>query len=558
MRLGRPGVSALRRTCYSEAVSFKRWLAEVYQPSLNKSPERRATVETSSHLRLDPVYAAADTQELPGEFPFTRGIHPSMYRSRLWTMRQYAGFGDAAESNRRYRYLLAQGQTGLSVAFDLPTQMGYDSDSPRALGEVGKVGVAIDTLADMETLLAEIPLAQVSTSMTINATASTLLALYLAVAERQGVPFAALRGTVQNDILKEYMARGTYIYPPQPSMRLVTDLIAYCHREVPQWNTISISGYHIREAGANAAQEIAFTLADGIAYVEAALAVGLRVDDFGPRLAFFFNVHNHFWEEVAKFRAARRLWAQIMRDRFSARDPRAQMLRFHVQTAGSTLTAQQPDNNIVRVAYQALAAVLGGAQSLHTNSMDEALGLPSERAATLALRTQQILAHETGVPDVADPLGGSHLIEHLTDALGAEARAILKRIDEMGGMVKAIERGYPQRDIQDEAYRTQLATERGEQVVVGVNKFAETNLSKPNLLRVGSEVEAAQKRRLADVRAGRDQAAAKAALTALRGAARGTDNLMPPILNAVRAYATVGEVSDALRAVFGEHREIKV
>ncbi|HET6345756.1 MAG TPA: methylmalonyl-CoA mutase family protein, partial [Myxococcota bacterium] len=474
------------------------------------------------------------------------------------TMRQYAGFGDAAESNRLYRYLLGAGQTGLSVAFDLPTQMGYDSDCPRAAGEVGKVGVAIDSLADMQTLLEGIPLDRVSTSMTINATASTLLCLYIAVAKGQGVPAKALQGTIQNDILKEYMARGTYIYPPRPSMRLITDIFAFCQEAVPKWNTISISGYHIREAGCTAVQEIAFTLADGIAYVEAAQKAGQQVDRFGPRLAFFFNVHNTFFEEVAKFRAARRLWAEIMRDRFGAKDPRTMMLRFHAQTAGSTLTAQQPDNNVVRVALQALAAVCGGTQSLHTNSMDEALALPTERSARIALRTQQIIAHETGAADVADPMGGSHLVEALTDSLYADAKALIAQIDGFGGMVAAIEQGFPQREIQDAAYTTYLATEKGEQQIVGVNAFTEEEPPPSNLLRVKPEVEARQKARLAEVKAGRAQAPVRAALGALEAAAKSTDNVLPKILEAVTCLCTVGEIADTLRKVFGEHHEIRV
>jgi methylmalonyl-CoA mutase N-terminal domain/subunit len=533
------------------------WLDRVYRPAVDKAPERRETFETTSHLTLDPVYADPATSDLPGQYPFTRGVHPTMYRSRFWTMRQYAGFGDAAESNRRYRYLLDQGQTGLSVAFDLPTQMGHDSDSPRAEGEVGKVGVAIDSLADMEVLFDGIPLGEVSTSMTINSTASTLLCLYLAVAEKQGVPFAELRGTIQNDILKEYMARGTYIFPPRPSMRLVTDTFAFCGAEVPKWNTISISGYHIREAGSTAAQEIAFTLADGIAYVQAALDAGLEVDAFAPRLAFFFNAHNDLFEEVAKFRAARRLWAEIMRERFGAKTARSQMLRFHTQTAGSTLTAQQPENNIVRVALQALAAVLGGTQSLHTNSMDEALALPSEKAATIALRTQQVLANELGVANVADPLGGSHLVESLTDRLHAAASEMIAKIDGLGGMVAAIEQGYPQREIQGSAYAAQIAIESQEQIVVGVNEFTSDEPVTLELLRADAETEREQKRRLAEVRSGRDAGRCEAALEALATAARGTDNVLPKILDAVRAMATVGEISDTLRGIFGTHQEIR-
>ena len=543
-----------------QADTLSTWLDQVYQPAVAKSAERQEAFETSSHVHVAPLYAPADQTVpggFPGVFPYRRGIHPTMYRSRLWTMRQYAGFGDAGESNARYRYLLAHGQTGLSVAFDLPTQMGFDSDSPRAEGEVGKVGVAIDSLADMQVLLSDIPLDKVSTSMTINATASTLLCLYMAVAEQQGVPFAALRGTIQNDILKEYMARGTYIYPPRPSMRIITDIFAFCGAEVPKWNTISISGYHIREAGCTAVQEVAFTLADGIAYVDAALAAGQQVDEFAPRLAFFFNVHNNFFEEVAKFRAARQLWAEIMRERFGAKDDRSLTLRFHAQTAGSTLTAQQPDNNVVRVSVQALAAVLGGTQSLHTNSMDEALALPSEGAARIALRTQQILAHETGVADVVDPLGGSYYVEALTDKVLQEARTILAHIDGMGGMVAAIERGYPQQAIQNAAYDTYLSTQAGKEIVVGVNKYTVEEAPPQNLLRVNPAVEAQQKARLAEVRAGRSQSRVNTALTELDRAARGSANLVPQILQAVRAMATVGEVANTLRKVFGEHQEIQ-
>jgi methylmalonyl-CoA mutase, N-terminal domain len=544
-----------RAESVSEPKPPRNWLREIYKPAVAKAPERRARFATSSGIELPPVLAAAKATDLPGVFPFTRGVHPTMYRSRLWTMRQYAGFGDAAASNRRYRYLLAQGQTGLSVAFDLPTQMGHDSDSPRAAGEVGKVGVAVSSLADMQQLFDGIPLDQVSTSMTINATAATLLAYYLVVAESQGVPFEKLRGTIQNDILKEYMARGTYIYPPRPSMRLVTDLFAFCGAEVPQWNTISISGYHIREAGSTAAQEVAFTLADGVAYVEAAVRAGLTVDAFAPRLAFFFNVHNNFFEEVAKFRAARRLWAHLMRDRFGAKDPRSQMLRFHTQTAGCTLTAQQPENNIVRVALQALAAVLGGTQSLHTNSMDEALALPSEKAATLALRTQQVIAHETGVADVVDPLGGAYLIESLTNELEKAAQALLDRIDGLGGMVAAIEQGFPQREIEESAYATQLAVERKEEIVVGVNAFATPAAPPAGLLEPDPESEARQRARLQELRAGRAQSRATRALEAIAGAARGTDNVVPKILEAARAQCTVGEIADTLRGVFGEYQE---
>ena len=503
--------------------------------------------------------------ELPGIFPFTRGIQPTMYRGRLWTMRQYAGFGTAAESNRRYHYLLSQGVSGLSVAFDLPTQMGYDSDHPLARGEVGRVGVAIDSLADMEELFAGIPLGSVSTSMTINATAIILLALYIAVARRQGLAAdvqRALSGTIQNDILKEYVARGTYIYPPRPSLRIVTDIFAFCDRELPNWNTISISGYHIREAGSTAIQEVAFTFANAIAYVQAAVDAGLDVNRLGQRLSFFFNAHNDFLEEVAKYRAARRLWATIMRDRFGATNPRAQQLRFHTQTAGSTLTAQQPDNNIVRVALQALAAVLGGTQSLHCNGRDEALALPTEEAAGIALRTQQIIAFESGVPNTVDPVGGSLAIEALTDRIEREAAAILERIDRLGGTLPAIEAGVIQRDIQDAAYVAQQRVDAGDTVVVGVNRFADIppeggSNPRPRIdtLQIDPEIEARQVERLQGVRAARDGAAWRAALDAVGAAARGSDNLVPPIIRAVEAHATVGEISDAMRAVFGEHRE---
>ncbi|OTA41648.1 MAG: methylmalonyl-CoA mutase, partial [Symbiobacterium thermophilum] len=489
----------------------------------------------------------------PGEYPFTRGVHPTMYRGRFWTMRQYAGYGTAEESNRRYRYLLENGQSGLSVAFDLPTQIGYDSDSPYAEGEVGKVGVAIDTLADMETLFEGIPLDKVSTSMTINAPAAVLLAMYIAVAEKQGVRPDQLTGTVQNDILKEYVARGTYIFPPEPSMRLVTDVFAYCAREVPRWNVISISGYHIREAGATAAQEVGFTLANGIAYVEAAIRAGLDVDAFAPQLSFFFNAHNDFFEEVAKFRAARRLWARIMRERFRARDPRSWMLRFHTQTGGSTLTAQQPLNNIVRVTLQAFAAVCGGTQSLHTNSWDEALALPTEESVRVALRTQQIIAYESGAAATVDPLAGSYYVEHLTNEIERQAMEYIAKIDEMGGAVRAIERGYMQREIQEAAYQYQRQVEGGERVIVGVNRFQVEEPPPVNLLRVDPAVQEAQRRKLAAVKARRDQAAVDRALAALRAAARGTDNLMPPILEAVKAYATLQEICDVLRDVFGEY-----
>jgi methylmalonyl-CoA mutase N-terminal domain/subunit len=507
---------------------------------------------------------AIDPIGWPGEFPFTRGIQPTMYRGRLWTMRQYAGFGAAAESNRRYHYLLQQGVSGLSVAFDLPTQMGYDSDHPLAGGEVGRVGVAIDSLADMSELLDGIPLNRVSTSMTINATAIILLALYAAVARRQGVALARLEGTIQNDILKEYIARGTYIYPPRASMRIVTDIFGFCEREMPRWNTISISGYHIREAGSTAAQEIAFTLANAIAYVEAAVAAGLDVNAFGQRLSFFFNCHNDFIEEIAKFRAARRLWAHIMRDRFGATNPRAQQLRFHTQTAGSTLTAQQPDANIVRVAVQALAAVLGGAQSLHCNGRDEALSLPTEDAARLALRTQQIIASETGVPSTVDPVGGAWTIEAATDRLEADARDVIGRIDAMGGTLSAIERGWVQREVEEAAYRAQLAIERGDTIVVGVNRYqtatdAETEAASAPpaipVFAIDADVERQQVEQVRSLRASRSRDTWEAALGAVSRAAMDGANLVPPVLGAVEAWATVGEIADAMRAVFGEYAQ---
>jgi len=491
-----------------------------------------------------------------GEFPYTRGIYPDMYRGRLWTIRQYAGFGSAEESNQRYRYLLSQGTTGLSVAFDLPTQMGMDSDHPLAAGEVGRTGVAISSLADMERLFQDIPLGQVSTSMTINSTAAILLALYVLVARRQGVDTRKLSGTVQNDILKEYIARGTYIYPPRASMRIVTDLFAWASRELPEWNTISISGYHIREAGSTAVQEVAFTFANAIAYIEAALAAGLAIDDFGPRLSFFFNAHSNFLEEIAKFRAARRLYAHLMRDRFGAKNPKSMMLRFHVQTAGSTLTAQQPDVNVIRTSLQALSAVLGGAQSLHTNSRDEALALPTEESARLALRTQQIIAHESGVTNTADPLGGSEYIESLTADIERGARIYLERIADMGGTLKAIERGYIQGEIQNAAFEFQKAIERGEAVVVGVNRFRMEEGRKIPTFRLDPAIERAQIQRLRQVRAGRDSKVVTGHLQKLERAARGQENLVPLILAAADAYATLGEISDRLRSVFGEYRDV--
>jgi methylmalonyl-CoA mutase N-terminal domain/subunit len=511
---------------------------------------------------LQPVYTAADlasetsaAELLPGEYPYTRGIQPTMYRGRLWTMRQYAGMGDAEESNKRYHYLLSQGTSGLSVAFDLPTQTGYDSDSPLALGEVGRVGVAISSLEDMERLFAGIRLDEVSTSMTINATASTLLAMYVVAARRSGADTRKLSGTVQNDILKEYIARGTYIYPVAPAMRLTTHLIAWAGENVPQWNTISISGYHMREAGSTAAQEIAFTLSNGQAYVEAALAAGLAIDSFAPRLSFFFNAHSNLFEEVAKFRAARRIWARWMRERYHAINPRSWMLRFHTQTAGSTLTAQQPENNIVRTTIEALSAILGGTQSLHTNGFDEALALPTEQSARIALRTQQILAFESGVPDVADPLGGSYYVEALTDKLEAEAEAIFERIGQLGGTLRAVESGWVQQQIQQAAYAWQRKVDSGETIVVGVNKFQAKEQAAPKIERLNPELERRQVERLRALRARRDQQPWQDALNRLTSAARSEDNLMPHIVQAVEAFATVGEIADALRSVFGEYRE---
>ncbi len=541
--------------------AVKAWEAGV-EKSTAKHPERKASFETGSGARVERLYTPLDAAEggyaenigLPGEYPYTRGVQSTMYRGRLWTMRQYAGFGTAEESNARYKYLLAQGQTGLSIAFDLPTQIGYDSDHPLAAGEVGKVGVAVDSLADMEVLFSGIPLDKVSTSMTINAPAAVLLAMYVAVAEKQGVSPKSLEGTIQNDILKEYVARGTYIFPPAPSMRLITDVFAYCASDVPNWNTISISGYHIREAGSTASQEVAFTLADGIAYVEAAVKAGLAVDDFGPRLSFFFNAHNDLFEEAAKFRAARRLWARVMRERFGAKNPKSLMLRFHTQTGGSTLTAQQSDNNVARVTLQALAAVLGGTQSLHTNSRDEALALPTEASVRIALRTQQVIAYESGAAETVDPLAGSYYVESLTDRIEAEAVAYMKRIDELGGAVKAIEEGYVQREIQDAAYAYQKQVESGERVVVGLNKFQAEEGRPTGLLRVDPSVGERQSAALAELRARRDASRVKAALRGVDAAARGSANLMPPILEAVRAYATLGEICDAMRAVFGEYR----
>jgi methylmalonyl-CoA mutase N-terminal domain/subunit len=513
--------------------------------------------ETDSDIEVKPVYTAEDVERLdlepPGEFPFTRGPYKDMYRGRPWTIRQYAGFGSAEETNARFRYLLERGQTGLSVAFDLPTQLGYDSDDPRAVGEVGRTGVAIDSIADMELLLDGIPLSEVSTSMTINAPAALLLLLYELVAEEQGVSGDRLRGTVQNDVLKEYCARGNYIFPPKPTMRITTDLFAYCHERLPRFNTISISGYHIREAGASAVQELAFTLANGIAYAEAAVAAGLSPDEFGERLSFFFNAHNHFFQEVAKFRAARRLWARIMRDRFGATNPRAQALRFHAQTGGSTLTAQQPENNVVRVAIQALSAVGGGAQSIHTNAFDEALALPTERSAKIALRTQQIIAHEAGGTDTADPFGGSYFVEALTTELEERASDLIERIDELGGAVEAIEQGFVQREIEDSAFRYQQAVERGEAVVVGVNRYQEHASEPIELHRLDPEAERRQLERTARVRAERDAEEAARALQEVRRVARSDENLVPPMREALRARSTVGEICDVLREEFGTY-----
>jgi len=541
----------------------KEWQKTTLDPTVKRSPERQQIFATSSGIELDAVYAPDDLPGFdyeaalgyPGDYPFTRGIQPNLYRGRLWTFRQYAGFASAEESNRRYRYLLEQGQTGLSVAFDLPTQIGYDSDHPLAHGEVGKCGVPVCTLRDMEILFDQIPMDKVSTSMTINSTAPVLLAMYIAIAKKQGVNPAQLDGTIQNDVLKEYIARGTYIFPPRPSMRLITDIFKYCTEHLPRWNTISISGYHIREAGSTAAQEVAFTLADGIAYVQAAVNAGLDVDAFAGRLSFFFNSHNNLLEEVAKFRAARRLWAKIMKDRFGAKQSRSWMLRFHTQTAGCTLTAQQPENNIVRVALQALAAALGGTQSLHTNSMDEALALPSEKAVSIALRTQQLIAYESGVADVVDPLGGSYLIEHLTDTLEKQAQDYINKIDALGGAVAAIEKGFQQREIQESSYKYQKEIESGQRVVIGVNKFASPQPEVTGLQRIDPEQTKRQLARVADVKRSRDQAKVNTALANLERVARGSENAMPTVLECVEAYATLGEICGVLRRVFGEQKE---
>ncbi|WP_164218122.1 methylmalonyl-CoA mutase family protein [Virgibacillus sp. YIM 98842] len=527
---------------------------------IKRFPERKEKFTTSSDIEVERLYTERkkdDTAEYPGLYPYTRGIQPTMYRGRFWTMRQYAGFGSATETNKRFRYLLEQGQTGLSVAFDLPTQIGYDSDDIMAEGEVGKVGVAIDSLEDMEKLLDRIPLDKVSTSMTINAPASVLLCMYIAVGEKQGVPLEKLTGTIQNDILKEYIARGTYIYPPKPSMRLITNIFEYCQKHVPKFNTISISGYHIREAGSNAVQEAAFTIANGMAYVDAALESGLDIDSFAPRLAFFFNAHNNFFEEVAKFRAARRIWAKLMKEHYKAKDPKSWKMRFHTQTGGSTLTAQQPDNNIVRVTLQALAAVMGGTQSLHTNSRDEALSLPTEDSARIALRTQQIIAHESGVADTIDPLGGSYYVEQLTDKMEAEINAYLDRIKEIGGAVQAVEEGYMQREIHQNAYETQKNIEKEEEIIVGLNKFTLEEEIDPDLLKVDETLEKAQIDAISNIRNSRDQAKVDKALSVLRENAKKTDsNLIPYILDAVKTYATIGEICNVLRDEFGEYAGI--
>ena len=562
-----PGSEPSAASAWSGAgdLDVDRWRATTRAKAVAASPERRAAFTTTSELPIADVYTPTDVAGLqpardlglPGEYPFTRGVQATMYRSRFWTMRQYAGFATAAETNERFRYLLGQGQTGLSVAFDLPTQMGFDSDAPEAEGEVGRVGVPVSSLADMELLFDQIPLGEVSTSMTINATAPILLALYVSAAQRQGVPRASVSGTTQNDILKEYIARGTWIYPPRQSVRLVTDVFEFAHRELPKWNTISISGYHMREAGASAAQELAFTLADGIAYVEAAVARGLAVDDFAPRLSFFFAAWSELFEEVAKFRAARRMWARIMRDRFGARNPKSMMCRFHTQTAGSSLTAQSIDNNVVRTTLQALAAVLGGTQSLHTNSRDEALALPTAESARLALRTQQILAHEAGVTETPDPLAGSWFVESLTDGLERAAMAYLDEIDALGGTLAAIEGGFQQRQIQESAYRVQREIERGDRIVVGVNRFRDDDPgARPPLQRIDPEGERHQVVGLRRVRTERDPGVWTAALSRLEDAARGEENMMEPIIEAVAAYATVGEIADRLRSVWGVHREL--
>jgi len=541
----------------------ERWENSTVKKSLEKFPERKKDFETFSKIKIKRLYTPADVNYsylkdlgFPGEFPFTRGVQPTMYRGRLWTMRQYAGFGTAEDTNKRYHYLLKAGQTGLSVAFDLPTQIGYDSDHPMSEGEVGKCGVAIDTLKDMEILFDGIPLDKVTTSMTINSTCAIILAMYIAVAEKQGVPTKELKGTVQNDILKEYIARGTHIFPPEPSMRLVRDVILYCKDHLPQWNSISISGYHIREAGATAIQEVAFTLANGITYVQKIIEAGVDVDEFAGRLSFFFNSHNNFFEEIAKFRAARRLWAKIMKERFNAKKPASMMLRFHTQTAGCTLTAQQPDNNIVRVALQALAAVLGGTQSLHTNSRDEALALPTEESAEIALRTQQIIGYESGVADFIDPMAGSYVVESLTNEIEQGAMEYIRKIDEMGGVMKAIELGYIQKEIADSAYAYQKAIENKEYIVVGVNEFVKPEEPPKKILKVDMEKELYQKEKLRKVKESRDNSKVAEKLKVLKEVAKTDQNIMPAIIDAVKALATLGEISDALREVFGEYKEM--
>lgn len=542
--------------------TYSEWLKSTYNNFILKNPERKKDFTTASFSSVKELFTPDDANGnyeeklgYPGQYPFTRGIQPTMYRGKYWTMRQYAGFGTAKESNERYRYLLEQGQSGLSVAFDLPTQIGYDSDDPIAFGEVGKVGVAIDTLADMEILFDKIPLDKVSTSMTINAPASVLLAMYIAVAEKQGVSRDKISGTIQNDILKEYIARGTYIYPPKPSMRLITNIFEYCSKEVPKWNTISISGYHIREAGSTAAQEVGFTLADGIAYVDAAIKAGLDVDTFGQRISFFFNSHNDLLEEVAKFRAARRLWAKIMKERFKAKNPRSMMLRFHTQTAGSTLTAQQVDNNIVRVTIQTLAAVLGGTQSLHTNSRDEALALPTEDSVRTALRTQQVVAEESGVTNTVDPLAGSYFIEAMTDLIEKEAKDYIDKIDSMGGMAEAIDAGFVQTEIQKSAYKYEMEIENQERIIVGVNKFQIKETEHKDLLKIDMKVQDEQIKFLKKIRSERNNELVIQKLEALKKTAEGTDNLMPFILDAVKVYASIGEICNTMRKVFGEYKE---
>lgn len=545
------------------STSLNDWETNKVEKLTSRFPERKERFSTSSDIEINRLYTPLDIQEMdyvedlgyPGSYPFTRGVQPTMFRGKLWTMRQYAGFASAQESNLRYKYLLEQGQTGLSIAFDLPTQIGYDSDDGLSEGEVGKVGVAIDSLRDMEILFDGIPLDKVSTSMTINAPASVLLAMYIAVAEKQGTSPDKLRGTIQNDILKEYIARGTYIFPPEPSMRLITNIFEYCSKQVPQWNTISISGYHIREAGSTAAQEVAFTLADGIAYVEAAIKAGLDVDDFGPRLSFFFNAHNDLFEEVAKYRAARRLWAKIMKDRFKAKNEKSMQLKFHTQTAGSTLTAQQPDNNIVRVTIQTLAAVLGGTQSLHTNSRDEAMALPTEDSVRIALKTQQIVGYESGVTETSDPLAGSYYVESLTNRIEEDAWNYINRIDDLGGATKAIEKGYIQKEIQNSAYKYQMEIESLDRVVVGVNKFQLEETEKRELLRVDPSVERIQKEQLSKLKTERDNNYVDQTLTILKEKANTEENLMPFILESVKAYATLGEICGVLREVFGEYEQ---